>query len=519
MAQKTKEQIHYNMSRVRNSNTALENLFCSELIRRGLTTFMRNDKSVIGKPDFVFSARKVAVFCDSEFWHGYNWECAKDEIKSNRAFWIPKIEKNIARDKAVNKQLQDDGWHVFRFWGKHIQKDVASCVEEVEAFLRIAPSAPFRTIDLCAGIGGIRRGFERVGNYRNILSAEIDKQACRTYEHIFGENPDADITTDEFKALTTRTPYEILLAGFPCQAFSRVGLEKGFECEKKGQVFFHIAEIIKKTRPCAFFLENVDHLTTHDKGFTFRRIIEILEIELQYKVIGIEKFAEGELRYNPKNFIRNSRDFGMPQNRPRTYIIGFDRERFYPERISLLPNELPIGRDKELYVDLNCVLEHDVDPKYYMASGYLETLIKHRERQEGKGYGFGYRVVNEPEIAKPVANTLLATGGSGRERNLIYDPREGIAGLEIIGKKTPLNDKGIRVMTPSEWGKLQGFVNYAFIDENGEDTFSFPEGMPNLQKYKQFGNSVTIPTIEEMARFVHNCLRILSGNADGGMWR
>ena len=98
-------------------------------------------------------------------------------------------------------------------------------------------------------------------------------------------------------------------------------------------------------------------------------------------------------------------------------------------------------------------------------------------------------MVNEPGIQNPVANTLLATGGSGKERNLIYDPREGIAGLEIVGKETPLNDQGIRVMTPTEWGKLQGFVNYAFVDENGIDKFSFPDKMPNLQKYKQFGNS------------------------------
>jgi len=152
-----------------------------------------------------------------------------------------------------------------------------------------------------------------------------------------------------------------------------------------------------------------------------------------------------------------------------------------------------------------------------MAAGYLETLIKHRERQESKGYGFGYRVVNEPSIQNPVANTLLATGGSGRERNLIYDPREGIAGLEIVGKKTPLNDKGIRVMTPTEWGKLQGFINYAFIDEQDTDRFSFPVGMPDIQKYKQFGNSVTIPVIEEMARFIHDCLRILSEDEDGGL--
>ena len=187
-------------------------------------------------------------------------------------------------------------------------------------------------------------------------------------------------------------------------------------------------------------------------------------------------------------------------------MIGFDTERFSPEQIANLPRELPLKRNCAIYEDLNELLDHNVEAKYYMASGYLDTLIRHRERQEGKGYGFGYRIVNAPEIEHPIANTLLATGGSGRERNLIYDPRTGIAGMILKGKKTPLNDRGIRVMTPSEWGKLQGFINYGFLDDEGNDHFSFPEGIPDVQKYKQFGNSVTIPVIEEMAKFMLRCI-------------
>ena len=136
------------------------------------------------------------------------------------------------------------------------------------------PQIPFRTIDLCAGIGGIRRGFELTGFFRNVLSAEKDAWACKTYEHIFGENPNNDVTCQDFKLLVERTPYDVLLAGFPCQTFSRVGLEEGFENEEKGKIFHHIAEIIERTRPCAFLLENVDHLVTHDKGSTFKFIIE-----------------------------------------------------------------------------------------------------------------------------------------------------------------------------------------------------------------------------------------------------
>jgi DNA (cytosine-5)-methyltransferase 1 len=253
-------------------------------------------------------------------------------------------------------------------------------------------------------------------------------------------------------------------------------------------------------------------LVTHNKGATFKFIIEELEVRLKYKVVGVSYNEKKEPVYKSKDFIRNSKNFGVPQNRPRTYIIGFDRERFCPESLALLPAQLPIERNQRIYTDLNDLLERDVEAKYYMAAGYLETLKRHRERQEGKGNGFGYRVINGDGITSPIANTLLATGGSGKERNLIYDPREGVAGTEIKGKKTPLNNEGIRVMTPTEWGKLQGFINYAFLDENGVDGFSFPNAIPNAQKYKQFGNSVTIPAIEEMAKFVAECFAMLSRN-------
>lgn len=506
---KTKEQIQYNMSQVRNSDTALEKLLCEELNRYGVTTFTRNNKTIFGKPDIAFVARKIAVFCDGDFWHGYDWENAQNEIKSNRDFWLPKIERNMQRDQEVTARLQEQGWVVLRFWGHEILKEMEYCISTILDELRVVPQSPYRTIDLCAGIGGIRKGFELTGQFRNVLSAEVDKYACRTYQHLFGDDPNHDLTSDEFKQLVAETPYDILLAGFPCQTFSRVGLQEGFDNEEKGQIFFHISEIIKKTRPFVFFLENVDRLVSHDEGRTFQIIIDTLVKKRGYHVIGVERQEDGTLKFNPKAFVRNSRDFGVPQNRPRTYIVGFDTERFSPERLAALPNELPQARAEEIYHDLNDLLEHNVPAKYYMASGYLDTLIRHRARQEGKGYGFGYRIVNAEGIDRPIANTLLATGGSGRERNLIYDPQEGIAGQEIRGKKTPLNDKGIRVMTPSEWGKLQGFINYGFLDEAGEDLFSFPDGIPDVQRYKQFGNSVTIPVIQTMAEFILDCIGIL----------
>lgn len=507
---KTPEQISYNMSRVKNKNTTIELKLEEELRSRGLTTYTKNQVGLLGKPDFVFEARKVAIFCDGDFWHGFNWKTAKKEIHSNRDFWINKIEKTMARDAHVNAVLAEQGWKVLRFWGHDIKKKPQQCADEVENALRAIPQPPYRTIDLCAGIGGIRKGFELTGLFRNVLSAEIDTYACQTYRHLFGDDPCNDLTTDEFKDMVASTPYDVLLAGFPCQTFSRVGKEEGFGDKNKGRIFFHIAEIIRRTRPMAFFLENVERLVTHDDGKTIRIIMKTLVNKLGYHVIGVKKTKSGQLRFDPKQFIRNSKDFGMPQNRPRTYIIGFDTERFPIGKINELPMEMPYGCEEKLYDNLNDLLDQDVDAKYYMASGYLDTLIKHRARQESKGYGFGYRIVNEASIERPIANTLLATGGSGRERNLIYDPKDGIAGLEIPGKKTPLNDKGIRIMTPSEWGKLQGFINYAFMDENGDDLFSFPENVPEAQQYKQFGNSVTIPVIKEMAKFIISCINQLS---------
>ena len=138
----------------------------------------------------------------------------------------------------------------------------------------------YKTIDLCAGIGGIRRGFELTGKFENVLSAEIDEYACKTYEHLFGENPKNDLTSEEFKELVSRTEYDILLAGFPCQTFSRVGQQMGFRDTTKGTIFFDIADIISRTNPRAIFLENVENLVSHNKGETLRRIVTTLEDDL-----------------------------------------------------------------------------------------------------------------------------------------------------------------------------------------------------------------------------------------------
>lgn len=370
----------------------------------------------------------------------------------------------------------------------------------------------YRTIDLCAGIGGIRRGYELAGVFENVLSAEIDKNACLTYKHLYGEDPTNDITTEVFKQKVDETEYDVLLAGFPCQAFSRAGKQEGFKDKTRGTLFFDIAEMISRTRPRAFMLENVDNLITHQKGQTFATIIDVLVNDLDYKVIGVTRNEKGKLIYNARHFVRNSRNFGVPQNRPRVYIMGFDRKR-YGDAVDNLPNETPTCRKEKIYHDLNDLLEMNADDKYFLSEGYVETLERHRARHESKGNGFGYKIVNLPEIESPVSNAILATGGSGKERNLVIDPKDGVAGKIYPSKHTPLNDKGIRVMTPREWGKLQGFINYAFIDpKTGEDTFSFPEKMADGPKYKQFGNAVTIPAVEVMANFMKKCLSELERN-------
>ena len=363
----------------------------------------------------------------------------------------------------------------------------------------------YKTIDLCAGIGGIRRGYELAGCFRNVLSAEIDKNACLTYKHLYGEDAMNDITTEEFKKKVDDTEYDVLLAGFPCQAFSRAGKKEGFMDKTRGTLFFDIAEIISRSHPKAFMLENVDNLITHEKGQTFHTIIDVLVNDLNYKVIGVTKDENGKLVYDARSFVRNSKNFGVPQNRPRVYIMGFSRD-YYGASVDSLPNTLPEKRKTPIYNDLNDLLEMNADDKYFLSSGYVETLERHKARHEGKGNGFGYRIVNLPEIEHPISNAILATGGSGKERNLVLDPKEGVAGKVVPSKQTPLNDKGIRAMTPGEWGKLQGFVNYAFLDKDGNDTFSFPEKLADGPKYKQFGNAVTIPAVEEMAKFMKKCL-------------
>lgn len=135
MAKKTPEQISYNMQQVKNKDSEIEVLLRRELWGRGIR-YRKNVRKIEGRPDLAFIGKKVAVFCDSEFWHGYNWEIKRNEIKSNQEFWYKKIERNMQRDREVNEKLTQEGWIVLRFWGREIKKDLLRCADEIERVLR-----------------------------------------------------------------------------------------------------------------------------------------------------------------------------------------------------------------------------------------------------------------------------------------------------------------------------------------------------------------------------------------------
>lgn len=256
-------------------------------------------------------------------------------------------------------------------------------------------------------------------------------------------------------------------------------------------------------------LENVEGLLRHDKGKTFEIIINVLIRELNYKIIGVNEDNDS-LIYKAEDFIRKTKDFGLPQKRARTYIVGF-RKDIIPLNFKFKP--LPKYRESVIFKNIYEVLDKNVSPKYYLSEQYITTLEKHKKNHKEKGNGFGFEIVNIGE--NPIANTILATGGSGKERNLIFQENHEYYGKMFGSKKSPINDKGIRVMTPNEWARLQGFKDYAFINSS-IDTFSFPQTISETQQYKQLGNSVSIPVIEEIAKYIYSTLNEIENKSNMG---
>lgn len=324
----------------------------------------------------------------------------------------------------------------------------------------------FTFIDLFAGIGGFRLALQRLGG-RCVFSSEWDAQAQKTYMLNFGEIPFGDITKEETKRLIPDN-FDILCAGFPCQAFSLAGKRRGFE-ETRGTLFFDVAEIIKRKRPRAFFLENVKGLLIHDKGRTIDTILNVLRNDLGY--------------YVPDPQIVNAMNFGVPQHRERVYIVGFRKDT----GVSRFTYPGPTDSSKT-FADIK--ERETVSAKYYLSTQYIKTLVAHKERHASKGNGFGYEIIPDDGVAN-----AIVVGGMGRERNLVRDYRltDFTPVTRIQGE---VNRDGIRKMTPREWARLQGFPDDFII------------GVADASAYKQFGNSVAVPAIQATAQQILNCLEV-----------
>lgn len=312
-----------------------------------------------------------------------------------------------------------------------------------------------RTIDLFAGIGGIRLGFEKAG-FETVFANDFDKNCKVTYDLNFDK---PTLFVENIRNINSQDlpNYDLLLGGFPCQAFSVAGYMQGFNDEKgRGNLFFEIARILKDTKPMGFLLENVKNLQNHDNGRTFNIIIETLN----------------QLGYFVKARVLNSMNYGnVPQTRERVYIVGFlDKEKTmafdWPAQILLTKK----------FLDL---LEREVDEKYYYNGKPLFEKLKNYSISEGSVYQWRRKYVRQNK--KGVCPTLTANMGTG-------------------GHNVPIikDAKGIRKLTPKECFRIQGFPN----------NFKLPTTLSDSALYMQAGNSVTVPVIEAIA---NNIKRALEG--------
>ena len=311
-------------------------------------------------------------------------------------------------------------------------------------------------IDLFAGIGGMRIAYEKAGGHC-VYSNEWNKYSQETYFANFGEQPDGDIT----KVNAADIPdHDILVAGFPCQPFSIAGVSKkqslgratGFEDKTQGTLFFDVCRILKEKRPKAFMLENVKNLCSHDRGRTFKVIQESLE-ELNYKVFF--QILDGKAY--------------VPQHRERIVIVGFDKER-YGEDVEFdfdltPPEKAPVMRD---------ILESDVGDKYTLSDKLWMYLQNYAAKHKAAGNGFGYGIAPLDGVSRTISARYYKDGSE------ILIAQDG---------------KNPRRLTPRECARLQGFP----------DSFKIP--VSDTQAYKQFGNSVVVPLMGEVAKLVIKNLR------------
>jgi DNA (cytosine-5)-methyltransferase 1 len=349
--------------------------------------------------------------------------------------------------------LSKHGDRTIRRWEN---KESKPSTLELNAILSFPEEAPFsnpeevkyKMIDLFAGIGGTRLGFQLCGDVRTVFSSEWDKFSQKTYKANFGEIPHGDITQINEKDVPN---HDILVGGFPCQAFSQAGLKRGFE-DTRGTLFFDIARILKEKRPKAFLLENVKNLKSHDKGRTFATIEKTLK-DLDYAVYPL---------------LYKAKDFGVPQNRERIYIVGFDKRQVknYVKFVAPKPprTQTSVGE----------ILERDVDGKYTISDRLWEGHQRRKLEHKEKGNGFGFTLFNSDS---PYTNTLSA--------------RYYKDGSEILIEQ---DGKNPRKITPREASRLQGFPT----------NFIIP--VSDTQAYKQFGNSVCVPVVQAVAKSILDVL-------------
>lgn len=316
---------------------------------------------------------------------------------------------------------------------------------------KVSPKDQFTFIDLFAGIGGMRIAYENAGGHC-VYSNEWNKYSQQTYYANFGEQPEGDITQVDENSIPD---HDVLVAGFPCQPFSIAGVSKkqslgratGFEDRTQGTLFFDVCRIIKAKRPKAFMLENVKNLCSHDKGHTFEVIkesIDELDYELFYEVIDGQNY--------------------VPQHRERILLVGFDRKR-YGKNIDFSFDISPVN-PKPVMKD---ILEKNVDDRYTLSDKLWEYLQGYAEKHKAAGNGFGYGLADP----KGVSRTLSA--------------RYYKDGSEILIEQ---KGKNPRRLTPRECARLQGFP----------DDFKIP--VSDTQAYRQFGNSVVVPLMTDVAKLV-----------------
>ena len=358
------------------------------------------------------------------------------------------LKRKLSRQKLNIEELTDD-----EIWAATESPTQYNLFGEFFDVPFPSPKEPrFTFIDLFAGIGGFRIAMQNLGG-KCVYSSEFDVKAQESYLANYGEMPFGDITKPSTKEYIPKK-FDVLCAGFPCQAFSLAGKRLGFKDETRGTLFFEIEDILRKHQPKAIFLENVKGLAIHDKGRTLKTILEHLE-DAGYDVV-------------PPQIV-NAMDFGVPQHRERIYIIGFKKSLHINISKFKYPEPQTTGEKRPKFRD---VMEKNV---------YVETLKRHRSRHEAAGHGFGYEIIDIDGVAN-----AIVVGGMGRERNLVIDKRLKDF-TPVTNIKGEVNREGIRRMTPREWARLQGFP----------DTFKIV--VADASAYKQFGNSVAIPAIQATA--------------------